>query len=145
MLFAEFDGKGPRWEFELKHGQTRPKMANCKNPRVTTKLLLLRHWYRHQEFMASAAEWAWIWPGEIGLLSRSPANWFRLIANISNRSRDLVRLRGGTPLASPKLAHAIFSPSVWPSSNLNLMPDLYNRILPKKNSQFMSFWVGVQF
>ena len=53
---------------------------------------------------------------------RSPTNWFWLIMNISNRSRDLAWLRGGTTdvtNARTCLFFFFFLLSVWPSSHWN--------------------------
>ena len=98
---------------------------------------------RRQE--SAAAEWSWIRPWHWVYYGRSPTKWFRLIINILNRSRDLAWWRGGTTDVTNALAHAIFSPTVWPSSRSNFDPGPSPSDSTKKNlsDQDLWFWSAV--
>ena len=97
-----------RWIFPRRVNDQKCGQLCCPAPYVTGA--------RHQEF--KAAEWSWIRPSEIGLLRKSPTNWYRLIMNILNRSCDPAWLRGATTdVTNARTCH--FSLSGWQSSHSN--------------------------
>ena len=98
---------------------------------------------RHQEF--EAVKWSSFLPGVIRLLRQAASSRFWLIMNISNHSRDLTWLRGGTTdVTKVRMCH-IFWLSVWPSSCSTFEPKPSPLDSTEKIYQISAYDFGVQF
>ena len=139
----KFDGESLRSKFEQEHGQKDGQ--NGQKSRVTKTRLVLRHWCWGSKIQG--CRMVLNSTGYIGLIisARMPMKWFWLIVNISNCSRDLAWLRGGTTDVTTACACHSFTVclTVFPFEYFDLGPSPSDSTEKNLSDQSLRFWSAV--